>query len=227
MIKTYLTRATRYQVALIIVFWLALFIYIQFDNAVWDPKVSFASFIGVPVAIIIIFQLVTNSHISRASYIKDYALRFRTDPELTESFHYLIYRYGNELSEIYLTPEGERTEDDKKALESSQRGVPNDLQFFNPGLAIGLPQERKIDNVLGFFDTVGYDLARGMVSINDVSGVFGFHLDHLIQRKVVQLYLDKIQKEWPSKKSFHEEYSAPIPFRYLKRMLSVYVNHQK
>ena len=226
MIKTYLTKATKYQIALIVISWVALLIYIQFCHDIWDPTVSFTSFVGVPATIIIIFQLVINSHISQASYIKDYALRFRADSELTESFHYLIYKYGNELLKIYLKPEEERTEEEKKALEESQQGVPNFLQFFNPESAIGIPQERKLDNVLGFFDTVGYDLTRGMVSINDVSGVFSFHLDHLIQRNVVKLYLCKIKNEWDSKKSFHTNYKSPTPFGYLRSMLSVYVKYR-
>lgn len=166
-----------------------------------------------------------NSHISRASYVKDYALKFRTDKDLTESFHYLVYRYGNKYYELF--KKDKRTDEEDKTLEDGQSGVKAELRFFDPKNIIGQEQEMRLDNLLGFFDAIGYDLRRGLLSVKDVAGIFGYHLDHLIQRDVVQDYLENIQKEWPSKKTFHERYGAPTPYKYLRYTLTEYERYRK
>lgn len=143
----------------------------------------------------------------RASYIKDYAIRFRTDKELSESFHYLVYRFDNKWYQLFM--QAEKTPREVKELDDAQRDLAPDLRFFNPRDALGAPQERRLDNLLGFFDTVGYDFSRGLLHERDIAGVFGFHLDHLIQRRVIQDYLAYVKEQWPKLQSFHEQYSAP------------------
>lgn len=224
--EAFLPKIAKLQVFAIVLFWLLLIYCILKSYAKWDSMVSITSFVSIPAAIAIIGQLVIASHISRASYIRDYALKFRTDKELTESFHYLVYKCSNELFDIYVKPDEERSQEEQKKLNDSQLNVPNDLQFFDPDGVLGLPQERRIDNVLGFFDTVGYDLKKGTVNINDVSGVFGYHLAHLIQRCVVQKYLENVHEKWPTKKSF-QDINASEPFGYLKYMIASYEAHQK
>lgn len=177
----------------------------------------------MPAAVIAVVQLVTSAHIQRASYIKDYALRFRTDKELTESFHYLVYRYGDSLYRIVQKPGATRTEEERRQLELAQADVPKDLQFFTPRNATGAPQERRLDNLIGFFDTLGYDLRRRLVHIDDVAGMFGVHLDHFIARTVVTDYLKEIERNWPDMDAFHEHYAAPVPFRDFRHLIERYI----
>jgi len=212
------------QALAILFFWVLLGLYVYFIQGQWNPKITITSFITIPAAVIIIGQLAVNAHISRASYIKDYAIRFRTDRELTESFHYLVYRFGNTQYTIFKNKD--KSSEEEKMLEEYQKNLDDQLKFFDPENAKGLPQERRLDNLLGFFDTVGYDLKRGLLNINDVAGVFGFHLDHFNQRQVVNDYLENIKKEWPNMKSFHEDYLAPTPFRYLRYLMKTYVIYQ-
>jgi hypothetical protein len=225
--KTIQHTAVTVQALVIATLWLALAVYLCINPTIWDPNISVASFVAIPAMVIGVTQLLISTNIQRASYIKDYAIRFRTDKELSESFHYLIYRYSNHLFEIHSKSANIRTTNEERELDDAQAGLTNDLTFFDPKQAIGSPQERIIDNLLGFFDTVGYDLRRKLLFIADVSGVFSYHLDHLIQRKVVQAYLKNIEEKWPTLETFHERYNAPVPFKNLRYLLRKYEEHRK
>lgn len=225
--STFLTRSILLQAAAVFVLWSLFGLYLSSDPENFDTKISLATFIAIPAAVIAITQLWVSAHIQRASYIKDYALRFRTDKELSESFHHLVYLFGNSLYDAYMKKPGRRTAQETNALKSAQKGISADLCFFNPRAAIGAPQERRLDNLLGFFDTLGYDFRRDLLHMRDIAGVFGFHLDHFVQRKVVQDYLDFVKKQWPTKESFHQYYSAPVPFRYLRLLLDAYIEFRK
>jgi len=223
--STLLTRSALIQVIISAFFCGSLAYYLYASPSNWDPKVSIASFVAIPAAVIGITQLVISAQVQRASYIKDYAIRFRTDKELSESFHYLVYRFDNSAYALFKT--AGKTPEERKALQDAQGDVAPDLRFFDPRAAQGAPQERRLDNLLGFFDTVGYDFSRGLLHERDIAGVFGFHLDHLIQRQVIQDYLAYVKEQWPNLGSFHEQYSAPVPFRYLRRLLRIYVAYRK
>lgn len=225
--RTIQYTAAYIQAGVVAVLWLSLAIYLYSNPTNWDPNISIASFVAIPAMVIGVSQLLISAHLQRASYIKDYAIRFRTDKELSESFHFLIYRYSNHLFDIYFKPASSRTADEQNELDAAQSGLTNDLKFFDPKQTIGSPQERRIDNLLGFFDTVGYDLRRKLLFIPDVSGVFAYHLDHLIQRKIVQAYLKNIEEKWPTLETFHERYIAPIPFKNLRYLLRKYEEHRK
>ena len=167
------------------------------------------------------------AQMQRASYIKDYALRYRADKELTESYHFLVYRFGNSLYEIFLLDPAMRTAGQQNQIDSAQEGVAPDLCFFNPRQILGSQQERRLDNLLGFFNTLGYDLERKLVAIEDVAGMFGIQLDHFVQRKIINEYLFQIEINWPRLDSFHERYQAPVPFTDLRRMINEYVRFRR
>lgn len=221
---TILGTSVKIQVFVTVVIWGLMVLYLYIAPQSLDPKISFVSLIGVPAAVIGVSQLLITAHVQRASYIKDYAIRFRTDKELSESFHYLVYRFGNELYDTFSVLPEDRKPEQAQKLEAAQLGVASDLCFFNPKNALGLSQERRLDNLLGFFDTLAYDYSRQLVAMRDIAGVFGFHLDHFIQRKVVEDYLKTIELGWPSLASFHERYSSPVPFDYFRKMIRDYVD---
>jgi hypothetical protein len=226
--KALLVRSIRWQAVAIVALWALMAIYIAWDpQSGFDRKISIAVLIAIPAAVIGVGQLLVSSHVQRAGYIKDYALRFRTDKELTESFHYLVYSFGNAMYEAYLKQPGTRTRLESDELARAQEGVAVDLRFFNPRSTIGAPQERRIDNLLGFFDTIAYDYQRNLLEMSDIAGIFGYYLDHLIQRRVIDEYLSEVQQRWPQAKSFHERYPAPVPFRYLRNLLGAYVTFRK
>lgn len=223
----WLTKSIVYQVTLTAVIWLLLGVYLHLSPVSWDPKISMSFFVAIPAAVIAVTQLIVTAHIQRSSYIKDYALRFRTDKELTESFHYLVYRYSNKIYESFRKAPEDRTSKEASELEAYQKDLEPELCFFDPHNPVGMPQERRLDNLLGFFDTIGYDLKRGLLNESDIAGVFGFQLDHLIQRHVVQDYLHNIEQNWPTMTSFHEKYEAPVPFRHLRTLMNKYTDFQK
>lgn len=226
-LKSFQYSAAYVQGALISIAWVILIYYLYANPTNWDSKISIASFFAIPAMVIGVSQLLITAHIQRASYIKDYALRFRTDKELSESFHCLVYRFSNRLYSIFLKKPEDRTESERKEIEDAQLGLVEELKFFNPKDAVGAPQERRLDNLLGFFDTVGYDLKRKLIFESDVAGVFSYHLDHLIQRNIVQDYLKNIEDKWPTLETFHNRYRAPVPFKNLCYLLRTYELYRK
>lgn len=98
--STLLTKSVTIQIVVSALLWLSLALYLYKYRANWDPKVSIASFVAIPAAVIAIAQLVITAQVQRASYTRDYLIRFRTDKELSESFRYLIYRFDNRSYEI-------------------------------------------------------------------------------------------------------------------------------
>lgn len=225
--STYQTRMITTQTMIILIAWAALILLMSLSGKPWSYDVPVTAFIAVPAAVVAVAQLFSNARVQRAAYIKDYALRFRTDKELSESFHYLVYRYGNELYAIQKKKPADRSETEAEKLKRAQEGVPADLKFYIPNDTTDTPPERRLDNLLGFFDVLGYDYKRGMVSMQDIAGVFGLHLDHLIQREVIGDYLAHVKLSWPSAKSFHRTYSAPIPYRYLLVLIEDYSAYRK
>lgn len=225
--STYQAKLITTQTLIIVITWAGLIVLMSLSGKPWTYDVPVTAFIAVPTAVIAVAQLFSNARVQRAAYIKDYALRFRTDKELSESFHYLVYRYGNELYAIQMKKPAERSETEGEKLRRAQEGVPADLKFYIPNDTTDTPPERRLDNLLGFFDVLGYDYKRGMVSIHDIAGVFGLHLDHIIQREVIVDYLAYVKQSWPSAKSFHRVYSAPIPYRYLLLLIEDYATYRK
>jgi hypothetical protein len=221
-------RAIAVQAVAILLLWtLLLTLPILSPAFQWDLKLTVAAFIAIPAAVIGVAQLIVTAHVQRAAYIKDYALRYRTDKELTESYHYLVYRFGNTLFDAFMLDKKARTTQQQKALDEAQLGVAPDLCFFNPKDVIGTQQERRLDNLLGFFNTLGYDLERKLVCIEDISGMFGVQLDHFVQRKIVNEYLLEIEANWPKMESFHDRYNSPVPFTDLRRMINAYIKYRK
>jgi hypothetical protein len=205
---------------LVILFLLSIFIaVVQYGALSWDNKVSIAAMLAIPSAVIIVAQLIVSNLVQRSSYIKDYALKFRSDRELTESYHFLVYRYGNEDYEDFKRS--------RKETMEKQVTIPDDLRFFDPKHLQGCPQERRLDNLLGFFDALGYDHARGLINIEDIAGLFGLQFDHFIQRRPIQDYMKYVREGWPNIDSFHTEYSAPIPFRYFSKLCTHYLEYRK
>lgn len=225
--KTLLSRSVLIQAGIIASVWAALVYYLRLQPSNLDLKISIASFVAIPAAVIAVAQLIITAHIQRAAYIKDYALRFRTDKELSESFHYLVYRFSNQMYQIFQSPPVKRGDTEAMALSKAQQGLSADLLFFDPKEAIGVAQERRLDNLLGFFDALGYDHARGLLDMRDIAGIFGYYIDHLIQRNVIQDYLKVVAEKWPDLRSFHQQYNAPIPFRYLGHLLREYVSFRR
>lgn len=215
---TLLLRSALWQITAAGVFWILMFSLVRSGIFTWSKEITLSMYVAIPAAVIAMGQLIVNAHVQRSAYVKDYAIKFRTDKDLSESFHFLVVNYGNRLYGLFTKPEEELTTGERQELDIAQKDVPPDLRFFLPA-RIGVLQERRLDNLLGFFDTLGYDYKRGLVSIRDVSALFGVQLDHFLQRDAIQAYLTYIKKNWPEAKTFHEDYKAPVPYRYLDILL--------
>jgi len=221
---TLLLRSALWQITAACAFWIIMYTLVRLGTFKWTNEITLSMYVAIPAAVIVMGQLIVNAHVQRSGYVKDYALKFRTDKDLSESFHFLVVNYGNRLYGLFERPIEQLTPDEKKELEIAQADVPPDLRFFHP-THIGVLQERRLDNLLGFFDTLGYDYKRGLVSIKDVSALFGVQLDHFLQREAIQAYLTHVKKKWPAAKTFHEDYMAPIPYRFLDILLRHHKQH--
>ena len=139
-----------------------------------------------------------------------------------------MYGFDNDFYRIYKKPNTDRSTCESKRLEDAQTDVPPDLQFFDPKRIIGLPQERQFDDLMGLFDTIGYDYERKLLNMDDIDGLIGIYLLHLRQRDVVQEYLEDTKK-WAKKykKSLPEDHYPPADaYRYLRRLIKEHKVHQ-
>lgn len=217
--QTILRRSATWQILSVMVVWAIAVVLASSGFLKPNFELTLSVLVAVPAAVFAVANLYASAQIQRSAYVKDYALKFRTDKELSESFYYLVMNFGNKNYDVFVMPEEKRTPEEKKQLEEAQKGLTNDLKFFHPDNMVGMPQERRLDNLLGFFDSLGYDYCRGLISLRDIAGMFGLQLEHLNQRKAIQGYIDHVRHHWSELTSFT---SARTPYTYLHLLLTDY-----
>lgn len=191
-----------------------LFLYqgrLEFDN-----KAGLAVFGGLPVLVLGLIQLHSSGVIQRANLVKDLASKVHTDKELSETFHALIYLYTDKRYDIYShAPQSERAEQNRNKRDG--------LRFFTLDELEGSEEERRLDSFLGYIDIIGYHYTRGLIQMNDLAGVLGFHLATIQSRKVIKEYRESVHGFWQSGSRIGVHYGVnAAPLRHLDSLLSDY-----
>lgn len=128
--NTHSSRSLVIQIAAMVCFWLLLVTLIGQNVLEFDNKINFTFLVGIPAVVIGVAQLVKNTKMERAAHIRDYAIKFHSDKDLSESFHYLVLRYGNDYYDLYLKTQ--RSEMESQKLDAAQAGIAEDLRFYDP-----------------------------------------------------------------------------------------------
>ncbi len=182
----------------------------------FDNKIGLAVFGGLPVLVLTLLQLHTNSIVQRAGLVKDLASKVHTDKELSETFYSLIYLYTNKRYKAYSNSSLAEREDLNK-------GKKEGLRFFHLDELEGTEEERRLDSFLGYIDIIAYHYTRRLIQMNDLAGVLGFHLATIQSRQAVTEYRESVHKFWNDESKVGKDYGAhATPLRHLDSLLNDY-----
>lgn len=208
---------------------LALILFVEFTDAKPDMNVGIAAFTGIPLLVIGVFQLGRNLQLQRAEFVKEYISKFFTDSDLSENFHHLINNFLND--DFDMIDNIMRSENSNNRLKPVfdpfaylNEGREVGRRLYHPEWFQGSEEERRLDSLFGYFDVIGYYQHRGLLHIEDIAGTIGFLLTVLREKKVVQRYLDYLEKETQRlAESGKVDLSDSLPpFAYLHRLLDVF-----
>jgi len=185
----------------------------------FNREVGIAIFTGVPLFLITIIQLKVSSTIQRSNYVRELASKIHSQPELSEAFFYLVYTYDNELFKSFK----EKGEEARLKLQG-ERTIGRRL--YDPDTFQGSEEERRLDNLLSYFDIIGFHFYRGLIPIDDIAGVLGFHLAALSTREVIKSYREGNPDHW-EKSSFTKDFNSVAPHQYLTEMLAAFAEYCK
>lgn len=195
-----------------------------------DYKIGISLFATVPAFVITIIQLVRTQQTQRASFIKDFLTEFRKNNDLHTAHYELVYRFRDdiyvkveELAKKHLNgrPKLDRTDkpffDCFKPLQVSD--VPG-ARFFYPAFFQYSLEEKKLDGLLDYFNTIGLYLYEGLVSIEDVVSLLGDYVAILADRKVIKEYLALCDA--PGEWKYSGSVGASTPYEQLRFLLVSY-----
>jgi hypothetical protein len=166
------------------------------DHIDWDFVVT------VPLFVLGLLQLVRLQQIERAKYVKELLTDFHSNQETKDAFFDLIYSYPTakyrdvkaKLKKLGYERNGNR-KFNWKHLEDFNQDRKEGQRIYHPWFFQGSLEERRVDGVLDYFNSVGLFCKEGLVTIQDVVGVLGDQL-HLIAEKEVMIdYLDYCAEE--------------------------------
>lgn len=122
-----------------------------------------------------------------------------------------------------LNRDAQKTPDTRKqswqALATINDGRAEGSRYYDPDFFQHSPEERRLDSVLHYFDMLAYNEDRKLISVEDITGVAGYHLAVIGSRAVVQYYLER-NRVWWAHLPYHEAVGAEEPYHYLRALLS-------
>tara|TARA_R110002111_G_scaffold185031_3_gene250969 strand:- start:98070 stop:98870 length:801 start_codon:yes stop_codon:yes gene_type:complete len=199
-----------------------------------DKKIGIGVFTSVPLFILAILQLARNYRVQRAQYIKDFLMEFRRNKDLVDSYYDLIYSYRDELYEKVkecaedfeskLKKKDKRLESADKPVfdifDNLQNGRSSGNRLYYPPFFHFSDEERRLDGVLDFFNSLAYYWHEGLVSVEEITNTLGDYLVVISERKVIQDYLDFCNDSNESK--YRERFGSTTAYLYLGLFLEHY-----
>lgn len=191
-------------------------------------EINATLFTTIPLFILTIMQLAKTYRVQRAQYVKDFLMEFRRNKEISDSYYQLIYSYKDEtyekIKEIAKSQE-EPTSSEKPVFEIFKHLQGNRKvgeRYYYPKFFHFSEEERKLDGVLDFFNTLSYYWSEGLVSMEEIANTLGEYLVVISQRKVIKEYLDYCNNTEESK--YKERFESTSAYLYLVRFLEEFIN---
>lgn len=180
-------------------------------------------------------QLRKNHEYQRAAFLGEYVSKIFTNKEFSDTFHYLIYTYSDDLfCRVKVKLEDDGIIKDGEVIGASdhktmyrclgslplQGGREEGLRLYHPIMFQGSAEERRLDSLLGYLNIVAYYYKKKekLLSIDDIDGSIGYHLTVMGTRTVIAEYMDFMKNGW-KKKGYAEKFGMQQPFHYLKMLL--------
>jgi hypothetical protein len=196
----------------------------------YEPKtqVDVTFYTTTPLFLLGLFQLWRTHRIQQAANIKDFLAEFRRDPNLYGAYFELIYSYDNALFEKVDSLAKAKLSELKRCETSNpaicltadfsfiaelQGSRSEGARVFYPHFFAFSPEERRIDTLFDYFNTLGFYQQEGLIDIRDLARILGDYLAVFIDRKIVTCYLEFCGD--PNKWRYDESSGATEPYPYL------------
>jgi len=192
----------------------------------FKQEVDLAAFTTVPLLLIAILQLYRGQRSQQAAAIKEFIDRFRGGSDLYDTYFDLVYSYRNDVfaamkqkAASMAMPSADNLPDFTPfESESKKQGRKPGSRLYLPGWFGLSPEERRLDALFDYFNTLAFYHDEGLVDMRDIARMLGDYLAVMANRNVVSDYLDYCQQrgEWAktAKKS-----NAAEPYLYVRLLL--------
>jgi hypothetical protein len=184
-------------------------------------QVDLASFTTIPLLLLAILQLYRTQRTQQAASIKEFLNEFRKDDELYTIYFDLVYLYRNQLhDDMRKCVDGKTAGQlpDFSPFERMQDGREVGRRLYLPAWFTLSPEERRLDALFDYFNTLGFYYREGLVSMRDIARILGDYLAVLTQRSIVWHYLQHCQESQNSK--VLQVSRAAEPFWYVSLLLN-------
>jgi hypothetical protein len=192
-----------------------------------DYHIGAALFTSVPLFVLAIIQLAKSYRVQRAQYVKDFLMEFRRNQAIVEAYYDLIYSYKDDIYEQVkeLAEKREKPNSNEKPvfdLFSKLQGERDKgKRFYYPKFFHFSDEERRLDGVLDFFNTLAYFWAEGLVTMEEIANTLGEYLVVICERKVVREYLDYCND--PEQSIYRGRFGNTSAYLYLGRLIEEFI----
>ena len=184
---------------------------------------------GIPLFFVTIIELMRSHRIQAAELVRGHMSAFLMNAELYRTFHELIYDYSDADWERVkaLLPKAIKINDQKTpavvgrvwaAIDDLNHGREEGSRLYNPDFFQGSLEEKRLDSVLHFFDILAYNYRNGLIPLNNITGVAGYHLAIINTREVTSYYLSRNKEFW-NKLPYEKRMRAEAPYENLRQLL--------
>lgn len=188
---------------------------------------------GIPLFVITIVELINNQRVQTAGLVRSHISDFLSNPRLYGAFHELIYLYNDDVwkevkktvDKLHLDRDQENKTSDMRekaweALDDINEGHSTGKRFYDPDFFQGSLEEQRLDSVLHYFDMLAYNFNKGLITIDDITGVSGYHLAVIDSRKVIEYYFERNINFW-KKLPYEKMVGAEPPYKNLRELLKL------
>lgn len=193
-------------------------------------EVDIFAIAGIPLFIATIASLAKTYRVQAAGLVRSHISELLANTDLHMAFHELIYAYRDETWEAVKaalpthlgrdvapkTPEMRKQS--WEALAALNEGRSEGFRYYDPDFFQHSPEERRLDSVLHYFDMLAYNRERHLISVEDITGVAGYHLAVIGSRSVIRYYLAR-NRDWWEKLPYKQRVGAEEPYRHLRSLL--------
>lgn len=198
--------------------------------AVARKEIDLFAIAGIPLFIATIASLAKTYRVQAAGLVRSHISELLSNTDLHTAFHELIYAYRDETWEQVKAAQSSACDRDVfpktpemrrrawEAIEALNEGRSEGLRYYDPDFFQHSAEERRLDSVLHYFDMLAYNKERRLISVEDITGVAGYHLAVIGSRRVIQYYLER-NRDWWGKLPYKQRVGAEEPYRHLRSLL--------
>lgn len=182
----------------------------------FKPDIDVAAFTTIPLFLLALLQLYRTQRTQQAALVKDFLGEFRKDDRLYSIYFDLIYTYRNfDFEKAKKCVNGKplpAVRPDFEPFKDLQANRTVGCRIYLPGWFGLSPEERRLDTLFDYFNTLGFYQEEGLIEIRVIARILGDYLAVLSQRSIVTEYLEYCSST--ESKAF-EEAKAAQPYLYV------------